>query len=201
MTARFAFPTIPHLAPSQGTPDDTFMDLAESIAVLPRTTVVQPKRDGLNLGVRLCEGAIEVVLKNRPPNDHEWKALQRFRDEVAPRLALLDAKGEQGLQIFGELDVVAPDASSWVVFDAFNEREGRFLSHEKVASLALGLGLRAMSQLQEGPVRSLEDLDHLLEADPNLEGLILRCEGRGYVERFKYVRQGFRKSVWRLGES
>lgn len=201
MTARFAFPTIPHLAPSQGTPDDTFMDLAESMTVLPRTTVVQPKRDGLNVGVRLFEGEIEVVLKDRPPNDREWNVLERFRAEVAPRLAHLETKGERTTQVFGELDAAVPDVSSWFVFDAFDEREGRFLCHETVTSLALGLGLQAMSSVHEGPVRSLEELDHLLEADPNLEGLVLRCEDRGRVERFKYVRQGFRKSPWRLGES
>lgn len=199
MTAPFAFPTIPHLAPSQGTPDDTFMDLPESMAVLPRTSVVQPKRDGLNLGARLFEGEVEVVLKDRPPNDREWKALERFRAEVAPRLALLEAEGEHTL--FGELDAAAPDVSSWFVFDAFDERKGRFLCHERVTSLALGLGLQAMPGVHEGPVRSLEELDHILEADPNLEGLVLRCEDRGHVERFKYVRQGFRKSAWRLGGS
>lgn len=201
MTSPFAFPTIPHLAPSQGTSDDTFMDLAESSAVLPRTTVIQPKRDGLNLGARLCGNEVDIVLKDRPPNDREWRVLDKLRAELAPRLAHLEATGARGTQIFGELDVAKPDVSSWFVFDVYNDLEGRYLGNEAVSSLAGALRLQAMPCLRRGPVRSLEELVRLLEVNPRLEGLVLRCEDRGHVERFKYVRQGFKKSAWRLGQS
>jgi len=198
MTVEFAFPTIPHLAASQGTPDDTFMDLAESLAILPRTTVVQPKRDGLNLGVRFCGCEIEVILKNRPPDDREWEALAGFRAELIPRLTALHKREPRGVRIFGELDVSLLEVSSWFVFDVFSEAEHIFLHHKAVSSLAAECDLAAIPWIRLGPVACLGELDDLLDEDPHLEGLVLRCEDRGRVERFKYVRPGFEKSVWTL---
>lgn len=42
MTPSFRFPTIPHLASSHGTPDDTYMGLAESLAILPELRPSSP---------------------------------------------------------------------------------------------------------------------------------------------------------------
>lgn len=198
MTPSFRFPTIPHLASSHGTPDDTYMGLAESLAILPRITTVQPKRDGLNLGVRLRRGAVQIVLKDRQPDGHEWEALGRFRADILPRLTTMHQSGNSGMRVFGELDVAAPVVTSWFVFDVYSEKKKQFLNHDVVSSLAVDIGVPAMPCLRLGPVTRLEELDDLLTEDPRLEGLVLRCEDRNRVERFKYVRPGFKKSVWKL---
>ena len=197
MRPALAYPTTPHLRGSRGTFDDTFLDMETTRRVLAECTVVHEKLDGVNVGMRFHDGGVQVVLKDRSPGGDECRHLRSLTDRLARALSQLG-----DVQLFGEF---VPSTNEWWLFDVFDERAHRFLSHQQALRHAEALGVPTPPVLHRGPLASLEAVRSLLCcAEPLghvMEGVVLRVERDSWLlERYKFVRPDFVRTVRRLGD-
>ncbi len=196
MQAPFTYPTTPHLRGSRGTAGDVFLDVETTRRVLAECSVVQEKLDGVNVGMRFAAGGVQVVLKDRSPTSHELRRLTGLTDQLADVIPQLGA-----MQLFGEF---LPSTGAWCLFDVFDERPGRLLSHQQVRQYAEALGVSTPPVLHQGPLESLDAVRSLLHrplhGHQRMEGVVLRVERDGWLrERYKFVRPDFVQTVHRLG--
>ena len=108
----FRYPVTPHLLGSTGTEDDTFLRESASEWVLSNCTLVQPKLDGRNLGLRWLGERLQVVLKDREPTPAEEASLMPITSQAASHLRDITAEIGHPIQIFGEIRRVQRHSSA-----------------------------------------------------------------------------------------
>jgi hypothetical protein len=200
------FPTTPHLKGSCGTDDDTFMDAVDCNRVLFSHVLVQEKLDGVNIGLtHTPDGSLLVIAKDKiiSPNHFTWLApLWEWYDNK--RSDISEVLDDQ-TTLFGEYIPDLPSSKHqplpWFLLDAFDRRSGRFLAQHVLQTRTIKLGLPHPQTLFSGVPRSISTIKGLIGESCirpiPMEGVSIRIEGGLYLkERYKFVRQGFVKSVW-----
>ena len=78
------------------------------------------------------------------------------------------------------------------MFDIFDEQTAQFEHYTRVEEISSRMGTPVVDVLHRGPLRFAE----LVEvAEQAVEGVVIRIEfPAGGIERYKYVRQGFKKN-------
>lgn len=195
----WTYPTVPQLWGSNGTIDDQFMGKEESIAALQRTTLVEEKIDGLNVGIGFTENGLpRVIQKNRSVDIGTLPALAELEAWWEKRLPKLRQILGAHRVLFGELLY----KSRWLTFDLLNAETGQFARRAEVEQIAREIDAETTPVLwMAGPGKTLHfsELAELMGssrvADGLMEGVVLRVESANYLEeRFKWVRAGFQKT-------
>lgn len=200
------FPTIPHLRGSCGTFDDTFMDTSTTVRILNTCVLVQEKLDGINIGISLDQrNSFQLIKKNRLINWQDCGYLTVFRQWCDDNHEKLFGVLSRGLTLFGEFLVNLErrnySETTWILFDAFDYRNGRFLAQSELRKQTYELNLSYAPDLFFGVPKTLTRIEQLIGISSltghQMEGVCLRIEeGKFLRERFKFVRRDYIKKEW-----
>jgi len=211
----FRFPHTPHLAwLGRGMPrDDKVLSPGEAQALLRGEVTVEEKLDGANLGFSLApDGALRAQNRGQYLAEPHTGQFSRLPAWLAQHGDSLRSVLTSEITLFGEwcaarhsLDYGAlPD---WfLVFDVYDQSEGRFWCSSRRNALAISAGLAVVALVAHGKhtVVGLKQLvetsiSHYRRGSP--EGLIIRKESAQWCEaRAKLVRAEFSQAIethWR----
>lgn len=211
----FRFPHIPHLAwlGQDGLRDDKVLSSTEAKDLLAGGVAVEEKLDGANLGFSLRpDGSLRAQNRGQYLAEPHAGQFARLPAWLAQHGEALRSVLTPGLMVFGEwcaarhsLDYVAlPD---WfLLFDVYDQQEGRFWSSVRRNALAASAGLTTVPQVAHGR-HTIASLKKLVITHPSryrqgpLEGVVIRRESVQWCEaRAKLVRADFTQAIethWR----
>jgi ATP-dependent RNA circularization protein (DNA/RNA ligase family) len=179
------------------------MDAETTTRILNSFVMIQEKVDGINIGVTLDQNARPLLInKNKIITADAVPCLKTFQiwyeanwDNLFPIL-------RQKITLFGEYLITEGQTVGseipWILFDAFDADQNRFLSQSKLRKFISSLNLVSLPTLFEGIPQNMETIEELIGnssfGNGLMEGVCLRLESGGFLkERFKFVRSDYRK--------